>query len=127
MRILIIGAGGVGASVAHIIKRAGNGGDWAEKIVLADYNLKRAEEVAAQLAQDRFVSEKIDASDASNITEVIRKHGIEFVLNAVEPSFNENIFDTCFDNGIGYMDCAMTLSKKHPVVLVKNEVVKNDR
>jgi len=114
MKILIIGAGGVGTSVAQIIKRAGSEGDWAEKVVLADYNLKRAEEVAAQLAQDRFVAEKIDAGDAASITAVIEKHGVDFVLNAVEPSFNENIFDTCFENGTGYMDCAMTLSKKHP-------------
>jgi len=114
MKLLIIGAGGVGTSAAQIIKRAGSEGDWAEKVVVSDYNLKRAEEVAAQLAQDRFIAEKIDASCADSITEVIKKHDITFVLNAVEPSFNENIFDTCFDNGVGYMDCAMTLSKAHP-------------
>ena len=114
MKFLIIGAGGVGTSVAQIIKRAGSEGDWAEKVVISDYNLKRAEEVVAQLAQDRFVAEKIDAGDAASIADVVGKHGIEFVLNAVEPSFNENIFDTCFECGVGYMDCAMTLSVKHP-------------
>jgi len=35
-------------------------------------------------------------------------------MNAVEPSFNENIFDTCLECGVGYLDCAMTLSKRHP-------------
>jgi len=114
MKLLIIGAGGVGTSAAQIIKRAGKEGEWAEKVVLSDYNLARAEEVAADLAQDRFIAEKIDARDAESITAVIKKHDIDFVLNAVEPSFNENIFDTCFENGIGYMDCAMTLSTKHP-------------
>ena len=114
MKLLIIGAGGVGTSVAQIIKRAGSEGDWAEKVVISDYNLKRAEEVVAQLAQDRFVAEKIDARDAASITEVVQKHGIGFVLNAVEPAFNENIFDTCFECGVGYIDCAMTLSTKHP-------------
>ena len=114
MKLLIIGAGGVGTSAAQIIKRAGNEGAWAEKVVISDYNLKRAEEVVAQLGEARFVCEKIDASDAASITSVIEKHGVDFVLNAVEPSFNENIFDTCFDCGVGYMDCAMTLSTKHP-------------
>ena len=114
MKILIIGAGGVGTSVAQIIKRAGSGGDWAEKVVISDYNLKRAEEVAGLLGQDRFVAEKVDAGDAASISALIQKHGVQFVLNAVEPSFNENIFDTCFENGVGYMDCAMTLSTKHP-------------
>ena len=114
MKLLIIGAGGVGTSAAQIIKRAGTEGEWAEKVVISDYNLARAEEVAGQLAQDRFIAEKIDARSAESITAVIKKHDIDFVLNAVEPSFNESIFDTCFDNGVGYMDCAMTLSTKHP-------------
>ena len=114
MKLLIIGAGGVGTSVAQIIKRAGSEGDWAEKVVISDYNMKRAEEVVSDLSQDRFIAEKIDARDAASISAVIKKHDICFVLNAVEPSFNENIFDTCFENGVGYIDCAMTLSKKHP-------------
>jgi len=114
MKLLIIGAGGVGTSAAQIIKRAGSEGEWAEKVVLSDYNLARAEEVAGLLAQERFVAEKIDAGSEESITAVIKKHDIDFVLNAVEPSFNENIFDTCFENGVGYMDCAMTLSTKHP-------------
>ena len=114
MKLLIIGSGGVGQSVAMIIKRAGREGDWAEKIVLSDYNLSRAEEVAALCNDPRFIAEQIDAGNADRIKELINKHGITQVLNAVEPVFNENIFDTCFDCGVGYMDCAMTLSKKHP-------------
>ncbi|MDR3363843.1 MAG: saccharopine dehydrogenase NADP-binding domain-containing protein, partial [Clostridiales Family XIII bacterium] len=114
MKLLIIGAGGVGTSAAQIIKRAGSEGEWAEKVVISDYNLARAEEVVAQLAQDRFAAEKIDAGDAASITAVIQKHGITQALNAVEPAFNETIFDTCYDNGVGYMDCAMTLSEKDP-------------
>lgn len=114
MKLLIIGSGGVGQSVAMIIKRAGREGDWAEKIVLSDYNLSRAEEVAALCNDPRFIAEQIDAGNADRIKELIKKHGITQVLNAVEPVFNEIIFDTCFDCEVGYMDCAMTLSKKHP-------------
>jgi len=114
LKLLIIGSGGVGQSTAMIIKRAGKEGAWAEKIVLADYNLSRAEEVAAKCDDPRFISEKIDARSASSIKEVIAKHNITQVMNAVEPSFNENIFDTCLECGVGYLDCAMTLSKRHP-------------
>ena len=114
MKLLIIGAGGVGTSVAQIIKKAGSGGDWAEKIVISDFNIKRAEEVTSELAQERFIAEWIDAGDTASISGVIEKYKVDYVLNAVEPSFNECIFDTCFDCGVGYMDCAMTLSKKHP-------------
>ena len=114
MRLLIIGTGGVGTSAAKIIKRAGKEGEWAEKVVLSDYNLARAEAVAKELDDPRFVPEKIDARDPESIKAVVKKHDITWVLNVVEPEFNEVIFDTCYELGIGYMDCAMTLSKRHP-------------
>ena len=97
-----------------IIKRAGHGGSWAKQIVLADYDLERAKEVAALCDDPRFLPEKIDARDAANIRSIIEKYGITFVMNAVEPDFNETIFDTCYECGVGYLDCAMTLSKRHP-------------
>ena len=114
MRLLIIGTGGVGTSVAKIIKRAGDAGQWAQKIVLSDYNFSRAEKLAKDVDDSRFVPEKIDARNSDMIKEVVKKHGITWILNTVEPEFNEIIFDTCFDLGVGYMDCAMTLSKRHP-------------
>ena len=62
MKILIIGAGGVGTSMATIIKRAGDGANWATKIVMADYNFDRAKEVAEHICGGgRFVAEKINA------------------------------------------------------------------
>ncbi|MDR2089166.1 MAG: saccharopine dehydrogenase NADP-binding domain-containing protein [Clostridiales Family XIII bacterium] len=114
MKLLIIGAGGVGTSVAMIIKRAGREGEWAEKVVVADYNAVRAKAVEKLLADPRFAADTVDARDPESIKAVIRKHGAGFVLNAVEPAFNETIFDACFEAGVGYLDCAMTLSKPHP-------------
>jgi saccharopine dehydrogenase (NAD+, L-lysine forming) len=115
MKILIIGAGGVGTSMATIIKRAGKEADWATKIVMADYNFDRAKEVAEHICGGgRFVAEKINAQDATNIETVIKKHEIDIVMNAVEPLFNECIFDTCFKTGVKYMDAAMTLSLPDP-------------
>lgn len=114
MRLLIIGSGGVGQSAAMIIKRAGKDGEWAEKVIISDFNLARAEEVAGMCNDPRFIPEKIDAGIAAMITDLIKKHDIDFVMNAVEPNFNENIFDTCYECNVGYLDCAMTLSKRHP-------------
>ena len=114
MKLLIIGSGGVGQSAAMIIKKAGEEGRWAEKVVLSDYNLARAEEVAALCNDPRFVPEQIDAGNADQIKDLVQKHDINFIMNAVEPVFNENIFDTCLECGVNYLDCAMTLSKRHP-------------
>jgi saccharopine dehydrogenase-like NADP-dependent oxidoreductase len=110
MKLLIIGAGGVGTSAAQIIKRAGSGGKWAKEVVIADYNERRAKLVAKQLGEKRFIPARVDASDAESIRALLATYKPDFVLNAVEPAFNETIFDTCYETGTGYMDCAMTLS-----------------
>ncbi len=114
MRLLIIGSGGVGNSAAKIIKRAGEGGMWAEKVVLSDFNEERAKTVAKECDDERFVGEFINAREADSIKALVEKYNITNVLNACDPSFNENIFDTCFDLGLGYIDCAMTLAVPHP-------------
>lgn len=115
MKLLIIGAGGVGTSAAMIIKRQGKDGEWAEKIVVSDYDFDRAKKVAGEICGGgRYIAAKIDAGNPDSINQVIKEHGITFVMNATAPQFNECIFDTCRDAGVGYIDCAMTLSKAHP-------------
>ncbi len=114
MNLLIIGSGGVGQATAMIINRAGNEGQWANKIVLSDYDSTKAERVVKTCDDPRFIAEKIDAGDAQQIKYLIDKHDINFVMNAVEPVFNKTIFDTCLECTINYVDCAMTLAERHP-------------
>ena len=38
MKLLIIGAGGVGTSAAKIIQLRGSESDWVDKVVVADYD-----------------------------------------------------------------------------------------
>lgn len=114
MRTLIIGTGGVGQSVAMLIKKAECDNSWLELMVMADYNLSRAREVTAGVGDRRFIPEQLDAGNGKAVIEMIRKYSISFVLNVVSPNYNEIIFDACFEAGVGYMDCAMTLSRPHP-------------
>ena len=58
MKILLVGAGGVGAAFTAIAARR----DFFEAIVIADYDPARAEKAAA--ADDRYVAAQVDASDA---------------------------------------------------------------
>lgn len=126
MNLLIIGAGGVGASAAAIIKRAKSGGNWAKKVILADYDLDRAKKVAKRLGGGKFGAVKINAKDIKGMVDVIKETKSTFVMNAVEPAFNENILDACYEAGVGYLDCAMTLSK--PVKIgAKYKSFKNDK
>jgi len=47
------------------------------------------------------------------IVEVVKRHSINFVVNSCDPSFNEIIFDACFETNCTYLDMAMSLSVRH--------------
>jgi saccharopine dehydrogenase (NAD+, L-lysine-forming) len=108
VRILLVGAGGVGAAFAAIAARR----DFFEQVVVADYDLARAERAAA--VDDRFVAARIDASSAESVTALAREHACTHVMNAVDPRFVMPIFDGAFAAGADYLDMAMSLSRPHP-------------
>src|ERR687890_1742296 len=108
MRILLVGAGGVGAAFAAIAARR----DFFERIVIADYDLGRAERAAA--GDPRFVAARLDASEASAVEALAREHGITHVMNAVDPRFVMPIFDGALAAAADYLDMAMSLSHPHP-------------
>ena len=111
MRILVIGAGGVGTAVVAIAARR----DFFEHMVVADYDPARVEHAMAQVAGDaRFTGAHVDASDADAIVALIHEHRITHVLNSVDPRFVMPIFDASFAAGVDYMDMAMSLSHPHP-------------
>jgi saccharopine dehydrogenase (NAD+, L-lysine-forming) len=110
MRILIVGAGGVGTSAALIAARR----DFFERVVIADYDLDRAAEAVARVADPRFEAARLDASDADAVAELCRAHTISHVLNVVDPRFVMPIFNGAFAAGADYMDTAMSLSRPSP-------------
>ncbi|MBM3126675.1 MAG: ATP-binding protein [Chloroflexi bacterium] len=110
MKVLLVGAGGVGEAIAVMAKPR----PWVEKIVLADFNLKRCEEVQRKLGDTaRFPIEYIDAGNQEMIEGLARRHRVDLVMNAVDPVFNEKVFDAAYNVGVHYMDMAMTLSRPH--------------
>jgi saccharopine dehydrogenase (NAD+, L-lysine-forming) len=111
MRILVIGAGGVGSAVVGIADRRA----FFEHMVVADYDPARVDMALARVRGDaRFSGERIDAEDVSAIIELIHERKITHVLNAVDPRFVMPIFDACFAAGATYLDMAMSLSIPHP-------------
>lgn len=108
MRILLVGAGGVGGAFAAIAARR----DFFERIVVADYDLARAERAAA--VDGRFVAAQVDASSSESVTALCREHGITHVMNAVDPVFDMPVFEGAFAAGADYLDMAMSLSRPHP-------------
>jgi saccharopine dehydrogenase (NAD+, L-lysine-forming) len=111
MKVLLVGVGGVGEAIAVMAQ----GRPWLEKMVLADYNLKRAKDVRRHLTPARlFPVEQIDARDKRQMAALARKHQVDVILNAVDPVFNEAIFEAAYSAGCHYIDMAMTLSRPHP-------------
>jgi saccharopine dehydrogenase-like NADP-dependent oxidoreductase len=111
MRVLVVGAGGVGAAFAAIAQRR----PAFTEVVLADVALERAQAAAGRLGEpDRFRAERVDASSLRELVELIGRVRPDAVLNACDPRFNEPIFDAAFEARVTYLDMAMTLSRPHP-------------
>jgi saccharopine dehydrogenase (NAD+, L-lysine forming) len=111
MRILVVGAGGVGAAIASIAERRG----FFEHMVLADVDLARAERAVAKLTEGgRFGAAHVDASDAASVASLAREVRADVVVNACDPRLNPPIFDGAFAAGCTYVDMAMHLSSPHP-------------
>ena len=116
MKILLVGAGGVGNALAKLLATR----DFYEHVIVADYDTSRAggvlEWIAGRFpeARARFSAEHIDASAPENVTALAKKHGATIVMNAVEPAFVQSIFQGALDANADYMDMAMSLSIPHP-------------
>lgn len=115
MRILLVGAGGVGSAFTAIAARR----DFFEKCVVADYDEARAHKAVDTLVSggqgdDRFVAARVDASDTASVEALVREHGITHVMNAVDPRFVMRIFEGALNGGADYLDMAMSLSYPHP-------------
>jgi saccharopine dehydrogenase (NAD+, L-lysine forming) len=112
MRILLVGAGGVGGAFASIAARR----DFFETVVCTDYDLARAERAAGadNGADGRFAAARVDASDAGSVARLVEEHRITHVMNAVDPRFVMPIFQGALAAGADYLDMAMSLSRPHP-------------
>ncbi|HEY0238310.1 MAG TPA: saccharopine dehydrogenase C-terminal domain-containing protein [Friedmanniella sp.] len=115
MRILMVGAGGVGDAIARIAARR----SFFEALVVTDYDLAKAERTVAAVQErhpgdTRFTADRVDASDATAVADAVRRHRATHVMNAVDPRFVMPIFDGAHAGGADYLDMAMSLSRPHP-------------
>ncbi|MBT1098298.1 ATP-binding protein [Streptomyces sp. WAC 05379] len=111
MRVLLVGAGGVGTAITRIAARR----PFFEAMVVADYDLARAEAAVAALGGDaRFLAERVDASDEAAVTTLLQRHACDVLLNATDPRFVMPLFRSARTAGATYVDMAMSLSHPHP-------------
>jgi saccharopine dehydrogenase-like NADP-dependent oxidoreductase len=109
MKVLLVGVGTVGEAIAKV---AADGRPWLEHMVVADYDLGRAQAIADQLGQpERFTAAQVDASSSAAVADLARSHRVDLVMNAVDPQFVLPIMDGALAAGANYMDMAMSLSR----------------
>ncbi len=107
MRILLVGAGGVGTALARIAARR----PFAE-LVIADYDLGRAQRAAA--ARDGYEAVQLDARDERATAELLTQRHCDVLMNATDPRFVLPLFRAALAARVHYLDMAMSLSYPHP-------------
>ncbi|MCX5059867.1 saccharopine dehydrogenase NADP-binding domain-containing protein [Streptomyces sp. NBC_00452] len=111
MRVLLVGAGGVGTAVTRIAARR----SFFDAMVVADYDPARAEAAVAALGGEgaRFRAERVDAGDEEAVAELLGRHDCDVLLNATDPRFVMPLFRAARRAGATYLDMAMSLSHPH--------------
>src|SRR5262245_34994778 len=107
MRILLVGAGGVGTAFARIAARR----QFAD-LVVADYDLARAQHAAA--AKDGYRAVRLDARDEQATAALLTENSCDVLMNATDPRFVMPLFRAALAAGTHYLDMAMSLSRPHP-------------
>ncbi len=118
MKVLLVGAGGVGEAAAVMAGARG----FLSELVVGDIASARASKVAARAAEVgssrnlKVEGVALDASDAGAIAELAKARGVDVIFNACDPRFVPSIFQAALDAGTDYLDMAMSLSLPHPDV-----------
>lgn len=111
MKVLLIGMGTVGEAIAHLSA----GRPWLEQMVLADHDLERARQIAAEIGDSTsHPTALVDASDTAAVEALARQYGVDLVMNAVDPRFVMPVFLGALAAGAHYMDTAVSVSEPHP-------------
>ncbi len=104
MRILLVGAGGVGTAFARIAARR----KFAD-LVIADYDLARAQHAAGESGR----AVQLDARDEQQVAALATEHSCDVLMNATDPRFVMPLFRAALQAGTHYLDMAGSLSRPH--------------
>ncbi|WPD21796.1 MAG: saccharopine dehydrogenase family protein [Candidatus Electrothrix scaldis] len=110
--VLIIGAGGVGAVVAH---KCAQHNDLLGDICLASRTRSTCEEIIAGVWKKgnlkdktrKLFSKQVDAKDIGKVVQLIRETDSDIVINVGTAFVNMSILDACIETGAAYIDTAV--------------------
>lgn len=115
--------GGCGA-VGSVAVRTLVTGDDFERIIIADMNLEKLEELVSELKDNRLSALKFDANDPDSIKETIK--GSSVVLNTVGPfyKFGPIILKAVIESGLNYVDVCDDYDATEKILALTEEAKK---
>lgn len=109
--VLIIGAGGVAQVVAH---KCAQNNDVLGDIHVASRTVSKAEAIIASVrekgslkVQGVLQAHAVNARDTAQVADLIRKTGVQIVINVAQAFVNMPVLDACIQCGVAYMDTAI--------------------
>jgi len=101
-RVLIIGAGGVGAVVVHKCAQAA---DIFTDILLASRTKAKCDAIARQLKRP-IRTARVNADNVAETVALIRSFKPDVLLNIALPYQDLHLMDACLETGVSYLDTA---------------------
>jgi len=101
--VLIIGAGGVGAVVAH---KCASVPSVFKNIMLASRTRSKCDKIAAQVGGGRIQTAQVDADDVEQLVELIASFQPEMLINVALPYQDLSIMEACLRTKTHYLDTA---------------------
>src|SRR6185436_9951731 len=98
MRVLVVGAGGVGSAFVAIASKR----EAYHHITVADIDIAKAEAsvaIATNTQDGRVAAAHIDATSEESVTALALQMRADVILNACDPRFNPPIFNGAFAAG----------------------------
>ncbi|PYF11776.1 carboxynorspermidine dehydrogenase [Rhodobacter viridis] len=109
--VLIIGAGGVAQVVAH---KCAQHNDILGDLHIASRTTAKCDAIIASVhaknamkVQGTFEAHAVDAMDAGAVAALIRKTGVQIVINVGSSFVNMTVLQACIETGVAYMDTAI--------------------
>jgi len=109
--VLIIGAGGVAQVVAH---KCAQNNDVLGDIHIASRTVAKCEAIRTSVHEKGSLKtpgvlevHQLDATNIEATKELIRKTGVQIVINVGAPFVNMSVLQACIETGVAYMDTAI--------------------
>jgi saccharopine dehydrogenase (NAD+, L-lysine-forming) len=102
-KVLIIGAGGVGAVVTHKVASVPEG---FGEIMLASRTKSKCDAIAAAIGGNRIKTAQVNADNVPELVALINAFRPDLVINVALPYQDLTIMDACLETGVSYLDTA---------------------